>query len=100
MAKAPEAERVLEVGEFFAELVEIPIRFRVAIGDQPGLLDVIVGFVGLGPVALGMRSRHRKAPARDNPQLKCAVVGHMRELSKSPGRIRSYFRHHTFRYAA
>ena len=42
----------------------------------------------------------RKAPARSKPQLKRAVVGHMRRLSKSPARIRSYFRHHTFRYAA
>ena len=42
----------------------------------------------------------RKAPARDKPRLKRAVVGHMRRLSKSPARIRSYFRHHTFRYAA
>ncbi len=42
----------------------------------------------------------REAPARDKQQLKRAVVGHMRKLSKSPARIRSYFRHHTFRYAA
>ncbi len=42
----------------------------------------------------------RKAPARSKPQLKRAVVGHMRSLPKSPARIRSYFRHHTFRYAA
>ena len=42
----------------------------------------------------------RRAPARDKPQLKRAVVGHMRRLSKSPARIRSFFRHHTFRYAA
>jgi transposase len=42
----------------------------------------------------------RGAPARDKPQLKRAVVGHMRRLSRSPARVRSYFRHHTFRYAA
>jgi transposase len=42
----------------------------------------------------------RKAPARGKPQLKRAVVGHMRKLSKSPARIMSFFRHHTFRYAA
>jgi transposase len=41
----------------------------------------------------------RRAPARGKPQLKRAMVGHMRKLSKSPARIRSYFRHHTFRYA-
>jgi transposase len=42
----------------------------------------------------------RKAPARGQPQLKRAVVGHMRRLSKSPARVRSYFGHRTFRYAA
>jgi transposase len=42
----------------------------------------------------------RKAPARDKPQLKRAVVGHMRKLSRSPERVRSFFGHHTFRYAA
>ena len=44
--------------------------------------------------------RERTPAARGKPQLKRAVVGHMRKLSKSPARIRSYFRHHTFRYAA
>ncbi len=42
----------------------------------------------------------RKAPARGKQQLKRAVVGHMRRLSKSPARIRSFFQHQTFRYAA
>jgi transposase len=42
----------------------------------------------------------RKPPARDKPQLKRAVIGHMRKLSKSPGRVRSFFRHGIFRYAA
>jgi transposase len=42
----------------------------------------------------------RKAPARARPQLKRAVVGHMRKLSRSPARVRSYFGHRTFRYAA
>ncbi len=42
----------------------------------------------------------RKAPARGKQQLKRAVVGHMRKLSKSPARIRSFFQHQTFRYAA
>ena len=42
----------------------------------------------------------RKAPARSKPQLKRAVLGHMRKLSTSPARIRSYFGHQTFRYAA
>lgn len=42
----------------------------------------------------------RMAPARSKPQLKRALVGHMRKLSKSPHRIRSFFQHRTFRYAA
>ena len=42
----------------------------------------------------------RKAPARSKQQLKRAVIGHMRKLSKSPHRVRSFFGHKTFRYAA
>jgi transposase len=42
----------------------------------------------------------RKEPARSKAQLKRAVVGHMRKLSKSPHRVRSFFGHKTFRYAA
>ena len=42
----------------------------------------------------------RKAPARGKAQLKRAVVGHMRKLSKLPHRVRSFFGHKTFRYAA
>lgn len=42
----------------------------------------------------------RKAPARTKAQLKRAVIGHMRKLSKSPRRVRSFFGHKTFRYAA
>src|SRR5215212_8937543 len=42
----------------------------------------------------------RKAPARGKAQLKRAVVGHMRRLSKPPDRGRSFFGHRTFRYAA
>jgi transposase len=42
----------------------------------------------------------RKAPARGEAQLKRAVVGHMRGLSMRPDRVRSFFGHSTFRYAA
>ncbi len=41
-----------------------------------------------------------KEPARGKAQLKRAVVGHMRRLSKLPDRVRSFFGHRTFRYAA
>ena len=42
----------------------------------------------------------REAPTRSKPMLKRAVIGHMRKLSGSPGRVRSLFGHKTFRYAA
>src|ERR687894_1344415 len=40
----------------------------------------------------------RKEPARGKAQLKRVVIGHMRKLSKSPHRVRSFFGHKTFRY--
>ena len=42
----------------------------------------------------------REAPARSKPQLKQAVIRHMRRLSRMPKRIRSIFQHRQFRYAA
>jgi hypothetical protein len=42
----------------------------------------------------------RKGPARGKAQLKRAVFGHMRRLPKSPDRVRSFFGHKTFHYAA
>ena len=42
----------------------------------------------------------RKSPARSKPELKRRVINHMRRLSKRPDRIRSYFGHRTFSYAA
>lgn len=41
-----------------------------------------------------------QAPARNKGQLKKAVVGHLRKLSKSPERVKSYFQHQPVRYAA
>ena len=41
-----------------------------------------------------------KPLARSEPQLKQTVVNHMRSLSKRPERIRAFFRHPQFRYAA
>ena len=52
MAEAPEAEGVFQVGEFFAQLVQVPVLLGVAVDLQPGLLDRVAGLVGLGPVAL------------------------------------------------
>jgi hypothetical protein len=46
------------------------------------------------------RAVTRKEPVRSKAQLKRAVVGHMRGLSKSPQRVRSFFGHRTFRHAA
>ena len=42
----------------------------------------------------------RKPPARSKDELKRNLVSHLRSLSKRPSRIRSYFDHQTFRYAA
>jgi len=42
----------------------------------------------------------RKPPARGKPDLKRTVISHMRRLTKLPERIRSYFGHRPFRYAA
>jgi transposase len=41
-----------------------------------------------------------KPLARSKPQLKQTVASHMRSLSKRPDRIRAFFRHPQFRYAA
>jgi transposase len=42
----------------------------------------------------------RKPPARSKHDLKRTVISHMRRLAKLPERIRSYFGHQPFRYAA
>jgi transposase len=42
----------------------------------------------------------RKTPVRSKPQLRRALISHMRSPSKSPQRVRNFFGHHTFRYAA
>jgi transposase len=42
----------------------------------------------------------RKPPARSKHELKRTVISHMRRLTKLPERIRSYFGHQSFRYAA
>jgi transposase len=42
----------------------------------------------------------RKAPARSREALKRNLIRHMRRLSRPPRRVRSYFQHPTFRYAA
>ena len=42
----------------------------------------------------------RRPPARGKPELKRAVISHMRRLARLPDRIRSFFGHPSFRYAA
>lgn len=42
----------------------------------------------------------RKAPVRTKSQLKRALIGHMRKLSKLPHRVRSLCGHRTFHHAA
>jgi transposase len=46
------------------------------------------------------RAVTREAPARGKPQLKRAVISHMRSSATLPKRIRSIFRHQQFRHAA
>jgi hypothetical protein len=41
-----------------------------------------------------------KPPARSKHELKRTVINPMRRLTKLPQRIRSYFGHQPFRYAA
>ena len=42
----------------------------------------------------------RKAPARGKSQLKQAAISYMSKLAKLPQRVRAYFQHPQFRYAA
>ena len=42
----------------------------------------------------------RNAPLRSKQQLKQAAISHMRRLSKSPARVRSFFHQKSMRYAA
>src|SRR6185437_16705614 len=57
VTEAPEAEDVLEVGELLAELIEVPVGGRIAIDDEPRLLDPVAGHVRLRPVALDVIGR-------------------------------------------
>lgn len=41
-----------------------------------------------------------KAPCREKGQLKKVTIQHLRKLSRSPRRVRSYFQHRPVRYAA
>ena len=42
----------------------------------------------------------RKAPLRSKQALKQAAISHMHRLTKSPARVRSFFRQKSMRYAA
>ena len=43
----PEPEGVFQVGEFFAQLVQVKVLFGVAVGDQPGLFYLITFNIAL-----------------------------------------------------
>ena len=68
MAEAPQPEGIFQVGQFLAQLVQVPVRLRVAVHDQPGLFDLGIGLVGLCPVALQAGGRQRDAAARQQAQ--------------------------------
>src|SRR5437763_3341705 len=57
VAEAPEPEHVFEVGQLLPELVQVPVRLRVAVDDEPRLLDRLARRVRLGPVALDVVAR-------------------------------------------
>src|SRR5438552_898466 len=65
VAKAPLPERVLQVHQLFAPLVQVPVVLRVAIHLEPRLLDRIVVLVRLRPVALDhVRRKAETAPCQ------------------------------------
>src|SRR5690349_11914486 len=51
MAKTPEPESVFKVGEFLAQLVQVPVVVRVSVHRKPCGLDAVAHFIGLRPVA-------------------------------------------------
>jgi len=59
MTEAPQSERVFQVGQFLAQLIQLTVGLGRAVHRQPGLFDGVAGDVGLGPVALDMA---RKTP--------------------------------------
>ena len=54
MAKAPVSDGVLQVGQFFAQLVQGKVLFGVAVGDQLGLFYLITFNIALRPVAFNV----------------------------------------------
>ena len=68
VAKAPKAKRVLQISEFFAQLVQVPVCFWVAVGDQPSLFDGIACCVGLRPVALYVAGGYSQAAPSQQAQ--------------------------------
>jgi hypothetical protein len=63
---------------------------------RPGRCDVSVLAASL-PEVDGVPKHSTPIPYS---MLKRAAIGHMRKLSKLPGRVRNFFGHKTIRYAA
>ena len=68
MPKAPQAEGVFQIGQLFAQLVQVPVLLRVAVDHQPGVFDRNACRVGLSPVSLGVGVRHIQTSALQKPQ--------------------------------
>lgn len=68
VAEAPLMEDVFEVDEFFGEVVELPVFFRVAVDVEPGGFYFGGGGVGLFPVALQHGGRELEATAGEELQ--------------------------------
>ena len=69
VAEAPKPERILEIGQFLTELVQIPMRRGVAIGNEPRRLDTVTGRVGQRPVSLEPVRRDGQTAPSQQPRL-------------------------------
>ena len=58
VAEAPLAKAVLQIGELFAELVQLPICFGVSVHLEPRGFNFFTFGVGLRPITLQVAGRH------------------------------------------
>src|ERR671916_1741640 len=71
-----------------------------AVANKGALRWMVVEGAVKAPDLVRFLRRLVREAARSKPQLKRAVVSHMRSLSKRPQRVRATFQHQQFRYAA
>ena len=68
MAKAPEPKGVFQIGQFFAQLVQVPMFFGGTVHLQPRLLNACRCGIGLSPVSLQVAGGNGHAAAREQAQ--------------------------------